>query len=59
VIIGSHELAMRYERALRLLGHTAQVADGEPAAHGLFAIAQRAGLLARAASNHPKHAHPS
>jgi len=46
IIVGSRELAQRYERALHLLGHAAQIAGGEPAARGLFTIAQRAGLLA-------------
>ncbi len=46
IIVGSRELARRYERALHLLGRAAQIADGEPAASGLFAIAQRARLIA-------------
>lgn len=47
LIVGATELSQRYERALRLLGHHAHAVAGEPAARGLFAVAQRAGLINR------------
>ena len=44
-IVGTSGLAARYAHALARLGETARVAQGEPAAEGLFAIARAAGLV--------------
>lgn len=43
VLVGEAALCQRYERALRSLGHQAQVAEGNPAVAGLWRMAERAG----------------